>query len=39
VNEQFAIEAQTRCEAIKISTQEKTVELRNVATSEVTTES
>jgi hypothetical protein len=39
VSEGFAIEAQIRCEAIKISPQKKTVELHNVATGEVTTES
>ena len=37
--EQFAIDARTRCEAIAIAPQEKTVQLRNVATGEVTTES
>jgi NADPH-dependent 2,4-dienoyl-CoA reductase/sulfur reductase-like enzyme/rhodanese-related sulfurtransferase len=37
--EQFAIDCRTRCEAIKISPKEKTVDLRNVATGEVTTES
>ena len=36
---QFAIDARTRCEAIGISPQRKTVELRNVATGEVSTES
>jgi NADPH-dependent 2,4-dienoyl-CoA reductase/sulfur reductase-like enzyme/rhodanese-related sulfurtransferase len=36
---QFAIDARTGCEAISISRQKKTVELRNVATGEVTTES
>jgi NADPH-dependent 2,4-dienoyl-CoA reductase/sulfur reductase-like enzyme/rhodanese-related sulfurtransferase len=35
----FAIDARTNCEAIKISPDKKTVELRNVATGEVTTES
>jgi NADPH-dependent 2,4-dienoyl-CoA reductase/sulfur reductase-like enzyme/rhodanese-related sulfurtransferase len=37
--EQFAIDCRTRCEAIKISPKEKTVDLRNVATGAVTTES
>ena len=37
--ELFAIDARTRCEAISISPEKKTVELRNVATGEVTTES
>ena len=37
--EQFAIDARTRCEAIRISRENKTVDLRNVATGEVTTES
>jgi NADPH-dependent 2,4-dienoyl-CoA reductase/sulfur reductase-like enzyme/rhodanese-related sulfurtransferase len=37
--EQFAIDCRTRCEAIKISPKDKTVDLRNVATGEVTTES
>ncbi len=37
--EQFAIEVRTRCEAIKISPQEKTVDLRNVVSGEVTVES
>jgi len=36
---QFAIDARTNCEAISISRQNKTVDLRNVATGEVTTES
>ena len=36
---QFAIDVRTGCEAIKISPDKKTVELRNVATGEVTTES
>jgi NADPH-dependent 2,4-dienoyl-CoA reductase/sulfur reductase-like enzyme/rhodanese-related sulfurtransferase len=35
----FAIDARTQCEAISISARKKTVELRNVATGEVTTES
>ena len=35
----FAIDARTNCEAISISPKNKTVELRNVATGEVTTES
>jgi NADPH-dependent 2,4-dienoyl-CoA reductase/sulfur reductase-like enzyme/rhodanese-related sulfurtransferase len=37
--EQFAVDCRTGCEAIKISADKKTVELRNVATGEVTTES
>jgi len=36
---QFAIDARTNCEAISISPKNKTVDLRNVATGEVTTES
>jgi NADPH-dependent 2,4-dienoyl-CoA reductase/sulfur reductase-like enzyme/rhodanese-related sulfurtransferase len=36
--EQFAIDVRTRCEAIAISPQNKTVDLRNVTTGEVTTE-
>jgi NADPH-dependent 2,4-dienoyl-CoA reductase/sulfur reductase-like enzyme/rhodanese-related sulfurtransferase len=36
---QFAVDVRTRCEAIKISPDKKTVDLRNVATGEVTTES
>jgi len=36
--EQFAIDVRTRCEAIRILPKEKTVDLRNVATSEVRTE-
>ena len=36
---QFAIDVRTGCEAIKISPDKKTVDLRNVATGEVTTES
>jgi len=36
---QFAVDARTGCEAIKISPDKKTVELRNVASGEVTTES
>ena len=36
---QFAIDARTNCEAISISPKKKTVDLRNVATGEVTTES
>jgi NADPH-dependent 2,4-dienoyl-CoA reductase/sulfur reductase-like enzyme/rhodanese-related sulfurtransferase len=36
---QFAIDVRTRCEATKISPDKKNVELRNVATGEVTTES
>ncbi len=35
----FAIDARTNCEAIGISAKEKTVDLRNVITGEVTTES
>ena len=35
----FAIDARTNCEAIAISPKKKTVDLRNVATGEVTTES
>jgi NADPH-dependent 2,4-dienoyl-CoA reductase/sulfur reductase-like enzyme/rhodanese-related sulfurtransferase len=37
--EQFAIEVRTHCEVVGIAPQKKTVELRNVATGEVTTES
>ncbi len=37
--EQFAIDVRTRCEAIAIAPDKKTVELRNVTTGEVTTES
>jgi NADPH-dependent 2,4-dienoyl-CoA reductase/sulfur reductase-like enzyme/rhodanese-related sulfurtransferase len=37
--EQFAIDARTNCEAISVSPKKKTVDLRNVATGEVTTES
>ena len=37
--EQFAVDCRTLCEAIKISPEQKTVDLRNVATGEVTTES
>ena len=37
--EQFAIDVRTRCEAIAISPEKKTVDLRNVVTGEVTTES
>jgi NADPH-dependent 2,4-dienoyl-CoA reductase/sulfur reductase-like enzyme/rhodanese-related sulfurtransferase len=36
---QFAIDVRTNCEAIAVSPGQKTVELRNVATGEVTTES
>jgi NADPH-dependent 2,4-dienoyl-CoA reductase/sulfur reductase-like enzyme/rhodanese-related sulfurtransferase len=36
--EQFNVDARTNCEAISISPKKKTVELRNVATSEMTTE-
>ena len=35
----FAIDVRTLCEAVKISPEEKTVQLRNVATGEVTSES
>jgi len=35
---QFAVEVRTGCEAVKISPQEKTVELRDVRTGEVTVE-
>jgi len=35
----FAIDVRTNCEAISISPQKKTMDLRNVATGEVTTES
>jgi len=35
----FAIDARTNCEAVSISPKQKTVELRNVATGEITTES
>ena len=37
--EHFAIDARTNCEAISISPEKKTVDLRNVTTGEVTTES
>ncbi len=37
--EQFAIDVRTHCEAISISPQNKTIDLRNVLTGEVTTES
>ena len=37
--EQFAIEVRTHCEAISISPENKTIDLRNVLTGEVTTES
>ncbi len=37
--EQFAIDVRTRCEAIAISPQQKTVDLRNTVTGEVTRES
>ena len=37
--DQFGIDVRTRCEAIDISPQNKTVQLLNVATGEVTTES
>lgn len=36
---QFAVEVRTRCEAIEIAPQQKTVKLRDVATGEVTTHS
>ena len=36
---QFAMEVRTRCEAIEIAPQQKTVKLRDVATGEVTTHS
>jgi NADPH-dependent 2,4-dienoyl-CoA reductase/sulfur reductase-like enzyme/rhodanese-related sulfurtransferase len=36
---QFAVDARTGCEAVGISPDKKTVDLRNVATGEVTTES
>ena len=35
----FAVEARTGCECVKVSPDQKTVDLRNVATGEVTTES
>ena len=35
----FAVDVRTRCEAVRISTDEKTVDLRDLATGEVTTES
>jgi NADPH-dependent 2,4-dienoyl-CoA reductase/sulfur reductase-like enzyme/rhodanese-related sulfurtransferase len=37
--DQFAVEVRTGCEAIRISPERKTVELRDVASGEVTTES
>jgi NADPH-dependent 2,4-dienoyl-CoA reductase/sulfur reductase-like enzyme/rhodanese-related sulfurtransferase len=37
--EQFAIDVRTRCEAVKISPKNKTVDLRNVASGVVTSES
>ena len=37
--EQFAVDCRTNCEAIQISPDEHTVQLRNVTTSEVTTQS
>ena len=37
--EQFAVDCRTGCEAIGISAEEKTVQLRDVATGELTTES
>jgi NADPH-dependent 2,4-dienoyl-CoA reductase/sulfur reductase-like enzyme len=36
--EQFAIDCRTRCEVVGISSKQKTVELKNHATGEVTTE-
>jgi NADPH-dependent 2,4-dienoyl-CoA reductase/sulfur reductase-like enzyme len=36
---QFAVDARTGCEALRISPEKKTVDLRKVATGEVTTES
>ena len=36
--EQFAIDVRTRCEAISISREDKTVDLRNLVTGDVTTE-
>jgi NADPH-dependent 2,4-dienoyl-CoA reductase/sulfur reductase-like enzyme/rhodanese-related sulfurtransferase len=36
---QFAIDVRTRCEAIKINPEQKTIDLRNVMTGEVVTES
>ena len=36
---QFAIDVRTRCEAVAISPEKKTVDLQNVETGEVTTES
>jgi NADPH-dependent 2,4-dienoyl-CoA reductase/sulfur reductase-like enzyme len=36
---QFAVDVRTRCEAIKISPDKKTVDLRNFETGDVTTES
>jgi NADPH-dependent 2,4-dienoyl-CoA reductase/sulfur reductase-like enzyme/rhodanese-related sulfurtransferase len=37
--EQFAVDCRTRCEAVGISPRDKTVQLRDVASGEVTTES
>jgi NADPH-dependent 2,4-dienoyl-CoA reductase/sulfur reductase-like enzyme/rhodanese-related sulfurtransferase len=37
--EQFAVDCRTLCEAIRISPEQKTIDLRNVATGAVTTES
>ena len=37
--EQFAIEVRTNCEAVSVSSKEKTIQLKNVLTGEVTTES
>ena len=37
--EQFAIDVRTQCEVVGISPEQKTVELRDVATGEVSTES
>ncbi len=36
---QFAIDVRTRCEAVKINADQKTIDLRNVVTGEVVTES
>jgi NADPH-dependent 2,4-dienoyl-CoA reductase/sulfur reductase-like enzyme/rhodanese-related sulfurtransferase len=37
--EQFAVDCRTNCEAVSVSPKKRTVELRNVVTGEVTTES
>ena len=37
--EQFAIDVRTRCEAVKILPKEKTIDLKNIATGKVATES